>query len=324
MKPRIALIGARRARQGLGPFVARFLQAAGAEVCAHVGSSHGHSASTSKALADILGHACPGYPDLHALQTDHQVHALAILCPPEFHADYLQQALAHGLHTLCEKPLVLHWQGALPQLTIGIPALLDNFAKRGLVLAENCQWPHVLPSFWQLFPDQPRALDSFAMGLSPSAKGAVMGIDSLSHPLSLLQALAPGSASVKDIHVQGKPGPGPRRIAFTYVTAAAEVPVQVHLEDSPERPRPAWLKINDQRADRLIRPEDYAIFLAAQGNQVAVPDPLEAHLRQWVGQIQATFAGSPPPNVAPLLDRARMLQDLVQAFPPSDFESPQP
>lgn len=324
LKPRIALVGAGRTRQGLGPFVARFFKAAGAQVCGHVGRSAASRAATSEHLQGILGHPCPGYTDLASLHAAQEVHALAILCPPEFHLTYLQQAADLGLHTLCEKPLVLRWKRGEPDVEFGVREIVTTFSQRGLVLQENCQWPHVLPSFRRLCGETLAPVQRFAMGLSPSAHGVTMGVDSLSHPLSLLQALLPGPARVEAAKVVGTTTAGPRSLRFSYVAGSQTVAAEVHLEDSPERPRPAWLKINGQRADRLIRAEDYAIFLEAEGRRVAVPDPLETHLRGFVESIQHVRAGAAPPPTDALLDRATMLQALLRAFPASDHPPSSP
>ena len=55
--PRIGLIGARRVRQGLGPFVAQFLSELGAEIPAFLGTS---ASSVQAATEDLEKHGVEG------------------------------------------------------------------------------------------------------------------------------------------------------------------------------------------------------------------------------------------------------------------------
>jgi hypothetical protein len=313
--PSIALIGARRAHQGLGPFVAKFLAQAGARIPAFVGTTRASNDLAAQELRSIAGLECAGYTDLEPLLGGHGIHAIAILSPPETHAHYLGKALEHGLHVLCEKPFVLNGRDALGETE----ALLKRFEHAGLLVAENCQWPRLLPAYRELFgPDALRAPRRFAMGLAPSSQGVHMGSDSLSHPLSLLQALDPGPARVSQVEVQVHAPRGPFTVAFRFQGPTRELECEVHLADTPERPRPAWFQFDSNRAQRLIRASDYAIFLGDGSRQVQAPDPMEIHLREFVHDLGRTLAGSNPTGPAPLLHRAHMLTDLLAAFPPSD------
>ncbi|MCA9001215.1 MAG: Gfo/Idh/MocA family oxidoreductase [Planctomycetes bacterium] len=310
--PSIALIGARRAHQGLGPFVAKFLAQAGASIPAFLGTSQESNRLAAEELRSIAGLVCEGFTDLDELLRAHEVHALAILSPPETHAQYLEQALERGLHVLCEKPFVLEGRDGAD----GVEALLKGFREQGLLVRENCQWPRLLPAFEELFgAESLRAPKRFAMGLSPSSEGVNMGSDSLSHPLSLLQALDPGLARVCDVRVQGDGGPGPHTVHFRTLGPRLEMDCEVHLADSPERPRPAWFQFDSNRAQRLIRASDYAIFLGHADRLVPAPDPMESHLRGFVHDLALTLHGTPAPDTSPILHRARMLTDLLAAFP---------
>jgi len=77
--------------------------------------------------------------------------------------------------------------------------IVAAFAERGLLLYENCQWPFALSGFERLHPGSlaapPREL---RMELQPASHGLAALGDSLSHPLSLLQALVPGDAPAVD------------------------------------------------------------------------------------------------------------------------------
>ena len=139
-------------------------------------------------LAEALGHEPRGYVDLDTMLAAEPLDALAILSPAVHHATCLEAALAARLHCLCEKPLV--WGVADPTGTAR--RLVEGFASAGLTLFENCQWPYTLEAFEALQPGVLSATPRrFEMELAPSVSGPPMLVDSLSHPLSVLQALAP-------------------------------------------------------------------------------------------------------------------------------------
>jgi len=187
--PRVALIGARRVRQGLGPFVGRFLAKHGATVVGVLGTRMDSARQAAAGLEGQVGHAVPAYVDLSSLVAETRPDALAILSPHESHEGYLAAALQAGLHVLCEKPLLFGGE----ELERRAASLVDGFRSRRLLLMENCQWPELLPSYLALCPPaEPQAPRSFAMQLSPaSEQPRAMLADCLSHPLSMLQSLAP-------------------------------------------------------------------------------------------------------------------------------------
>src|SRR5262249_45336547 len=137
-----------------------------------------------------LGHPVAARADAAVLCAE-GIDALLVCSPAEHHLAALEAAVAAGVPVLCEKPLVAGPQGA-PGARV-----VERFAARGLVLAENCQWPRVLPGLDQLQPSRPGSTPrSVERGLGPSEAGPTMVTECLSHLLSLAQAVAPVTAQV--------------------------------------------------------------------------------------------------------------------------------
>jgi len=312
--PRVALVGARRVRQGLGPFVARDLAAAGVEISVVLGTSAESATSAARELAERFGIRARPHTSLEELLAKEPLDALAILSPAETHERYLRAALDSRLHVLCEKPLV--W-GAADFAQRG-RELVDGFRARGLLLEENCQWPHVLDAFRALHPgwdgSPPR---SYAMLLAPAARGLDALRDALSHPLSVLQVLCPDPnphlEAIRFERVSRKPET--LRVGFVYCTKDARVVCAVDLLADAQVPRPAALEIDGLRAERRIRLPDYRMELADGERTVPLPDPLARHLAVFATQLQSVLAGSAPPDPAPIACRLALLRALVDAFP---------
>jgi len=253
---RAVVIGARRTRQGTGPFVVRALKAAGVEVAGVVASS---PESAEKAAADHDAAA----PDL-----------VAVCSPVRFHGAHVAAAADAGCHCLCEKPLL--WEpGASAR------DLVDRFEDRLLdVLA---QWPSVLPAYLQLYPLAALPPATFAMTLGPITAGAEAVVDSAPHALSLLWA-ACGPGWVENARAAALPdGAEGLDLGFEYHFGAGTTRARLTLFRTPEPPRPAELSFDGLRARRRVSLPAYRQFLVADdGREVALPDPLALVVADFV------------------------------------------
>jgi predicted dehydrogenase len=310
--PRVGIIGARRARQGLGPFVARDLVAAGAQVpCFAVTSER----SIAPARAEIERHAgvSPrGYADVDRMLDGEALDAVAILSPAESHAEHLWRAAERGLAALCEKPLV--W--GTPDLAADASRIVAAFADRKLLLYENCQWPCALPDFARLHPGALAAPPlRFRMELQPAAPGLGALRDSLPHPLSLLQTLLPGEAAIDGFRAAALAGPDPGlRIEFRYRSGGRSCDVAVVLWYSERRPRRAALEIDGRVAERVVAPETYQLSFAASGRTVPIDDPLTILVDDFVARLRAPDEADRRSRARDIEERMRLLAELASAY----------
>ncbi len=308
LSPRIGLIGARRVRQGLGPFVARDLHALGAEVACVLGTS---AASAERAVRELrsFGVEASAWHDLDAMLRAGPLDALAILSPPETHESDLRAALDARLHVLCEKPFV--WGGSAPADLAA--ELCAAFEASGLGIVENCQWPCTLPAFARLHPGALEApCERFEMRLSPASTGERMLVDSISHPLSVLQALAPDRAAGLEALEFAPEGPGALTLRFGWRTAQGLTACEVRLVRSESTPREAGYGVNGLWAERLVRKSDYSMLFAAGDRSVELPDPLRLLLAGFVGGL----ADDVPQTASPwqIVQRMQMLESIAKAY----------
>jgi len=287
-------------RQGLGPFVARHLVALGAEVPGFLATRPETIAESERALG------ARGYTDLGVLLAKERPDALAILSPSETHERYLEAALEARVAVLCEKPLV--WNG--PGLARRAAGIAERFAAAGLLLRESCQWPYTLPAYRVLHPGV-GPVRGFAMRLSPAAREPrqMLG-DSLSHPLSLLQALTGGAeARAEDVSIRAQPGELDLR--FAYRTPRETVASELRLRASERLPREAGYAVNGHWAEREIRPSDYAFRFRDGSREVDVPDPLRELLRDFLAAL-----GAPRAPLDPAIPRRMaLLEQILDALP---------
>jgi GFO/IDH/MocA oxidoreductase family protein len=326
--PRVAIVGVRRLRQGLGQHFAHWLAAAGAQVPAFVGRTP-ESIDEGRRLLLARGIDARGFTSLDALLAAEPVEALVIASPAETHAHWLREALRRNLHVLCEKPLV--WGDE--EDVLGVHTLSYEFLARRLLLLEHCQWPFTLPAFARLHPgvlDQP--LRTFEMELAPSSRGEAMLVDTMSHPFSLVQAVTARHFRWEDVG-----GPILRAWFSTHRPDADRLEVEaglfdgngsrrvamkVRLTSTADQPRPAAYVVNGQRAERLIRLPDYAMTLADGEREVPLEDPMKLAVADFVrALVEARLPFAERPNRGPDLRRAheipvrmRFVAGIVSAF----------
>ena len=310
---RTAVVGVVRRRQGLGAYTARHLVAAGAEVVGFVASRAGTIPDGEASLA-AQGVAAPGFTSLTELAAARRPDAVVVACPARHHEAYLREALRLGLHVLCEKPLVA---GSADDAAVA-GELVDAFRARGLLLVEQVQWPCTLGGYRALHPNAAQVPPRhFEMLLSPAGRGRSMLVDALSHPLSMVQALAEPTGDVEGLCFSvaspgfsiaspgfsvASPGgtasgfstrsaeAGRLRVAFRVPTAEAGVVVNVRLETHPSQPRPAGYGVNGLWATRRVRLPEYALSLRAEGQgprEVDLVDPLAALVAEFVAAATA-------------------------------------
>lgn len=309
--PRVGIIGARRKHQGLGPFVARHLAAAGASVPCFAGTSEASVAEAQRELARELGAAPAGYTDVRRMLAEQRLDALAVLTPVEHHAEGLELALEHGLATLCEKPLV--W-GDARALARG-RALVGAFSARGVLLVENCQWPYTLRCFEALHPGAlARPPRRFEMHLSPASSGERMLVDALPHFLSLLQALGrEPAAELADVRFSTRaPDASALELALAWKTRSAAIEARFALRSSERLPRAAGYAIDGLRAERHVSLPDYAQRFADGEREVPLADPLALLVADFAAALRGGRAD--PGEPARIAFRLEALDRIVRVF----------
>lgn len=301
---RVGLVGARRVRQGLGPFVARDLTSLGARVT-HV---LGRTSETAAAAADgVAKHAGTRPAPLHDADAfdEAELDAVCVLTPKGHHLEAVERALARGRHVLVEKPLLWHGPDVDGPDVHGprgwgerAGALEERFAARGLAFGVNAQWPWTLDAFAALEGAPADAPARLEMGLSPASTGRDMIGDALPHPLSLALALRPDVHTVETCQITTD---GEVNLVVEATLSGSKGPFQVRAAlDGAERtaPRTAWYAIDGVRVDRCVRAADYALFLRSGSRIVDMEDPLHGRLASFCEDVRRAEAGGRSPRAA--------------------------
>ncbi len=306
----VAVLGARRVRQGTGEFVARELVRRGWRVPAIVGTTAASVEAARAGLRERHGIDARGYTSLAALLEREAVDAVAVCSPHEAHLAQLELALEARLHVFAEKPL--YWRQGLAaadpaevEETVG--RLVDRALEVGRYVHLNAQWPYTLESFYGLHPEaratRPAAL---RMWLSPMTVGADAVVDAGSHLISMLQALlGPGHLDDAQVALEGERA----RVSCTYVHAAGATSAELLLARCDAPPRPAGYALDGRAVERRIAMPSYQFSFEAEGRTVPVRDPLSASVEDFMTSV----ASGRRPDRAALVQGMTQLQALVRA-----------
>lgn len=309
---RIGLVGAGRTRNGLGPFLARHLAAAGARVIAVAGRSLPRTTAAAAALAADLGHPVAAHASVEDLVARGDLDGLVIASPIDSHLRCLAAAAAAGVPTLCEKPL------GPPADFAGVEAALAHFAARVLLLVENCQWPYALSAVRRLLGAG--GLDDvgeFTMRLSPLARGWDMVAEALSHFLSVAQVLRPLGREARVVAAEFStrdPGATAMSVSFTLQGSFAPLACRLDLERHETQPRPAWMTFDGRRVDREIELPRYHWRFGSGSSSESCGDPQADLVYSFAELIQEPDLDRTTALAEDIRQRARLFRDIRSAF----------
>ncbi len=313
---RVGVVGARKAVQGIGAFVARAFAAAGCDVVAIAGTSDATVRQAADDLQRKWGLSPQPFVDTGEMLARSRLDVLAICSPAGHHKPALRLGLEAGAHVLCEKPL--WWEPGLlaggaagrQQLAADVAELARGFAARGRLLALNTQWPFTLEAYRRLFPTaEAGGVRQLRMLLSPARTGAAMIVDAAPHALSLLVALlGPGTVEAPDVR-RPLGDDTALDLHFGYRHAAGSAAVELILRHAPRQPRPAGYGLNGHWAERLVALPDYTMSLAGGWSRVDLPDPLD----RLVADFAARARRGETADERVLVESLTLLRDLVAA-----------
>ncbi len=265
MTIRVAVIGPRRRREGLGPFLVKYLLQHGAELVAVATSRKETARQAVEEIHHRWGVRPRGYDSVGELLRDERLDAVVICSPTHLHLQHLQMAAAMGLHILCEKPLCFDGKHS-PALTIR--GMVHQMRRERRVLMVNHPWPFTLEAFRRLYPQvlaPGGPARDVRVWLAPSCTGVDMIPHALTHALSLLQALS--AAEGRLLHLNVRPQRSGQGnicgwdIAFLYGHEHGSTVFRAQLVQQAQQPRQAGYAVDLQWVRRRILWPEYKLYL---------------------------------------------------------------
>ena len=278
---KVALIGSRRKRSGIGQYIAHYFHQNGASVTAVLGTTE-KSASIAAAELEHYGIDATPYTDFTTMAENTVFDTVVIASPTSTHYAYLIQSLKAGAHIFCEKPFVFSEENDIEKMLKGIFSHADA---ENLTVGMNSQWPFSLPFYEELCGSiDPGKIDRFFIRLSPICTGREMILESVPHALSILYCIC-GSGTLGNIAVE-HPHEEHLTIHADYRTQNTRLTVEIELIRNEFPPRELAFGFNDMLVRRTLHLDTYDIFFNYANRTRKIVDPLDLSVQDFMASVR--------------------------------------
>lgn len=278
---RVSIIGARRTRNGIGEYIAKYFHQQKARVISVLGTTEETSQLAAAALEKYGIHAVP-YRDFDQMVERENPDVIVIASPPITHLEYLTKSLRKGLHIFCEKPLLWPIEGE-PERLVG--EMLNSAKEKGLTVAMNTQLPFALEEYEALCgPIELEKSNRFFIRLSPTLSGKEMIPDSVPHALSLLYSQF-GTGRISNLEYERRDRHD-MDIRFTYLGREKGCEVQIKLVRKEQPPRDLRFGFNNRIVERKLDLSDYTMSFEYGTTQIRVRDPLQKAVASFLEAVE--------------------------------------
>jgi len=303
---RVSIIGARRNRNGIGEYLAKYFNQQKASVVAVLGTSEESSHAGASALQKYGIEAAP-YVKFDKMVAEKNPQVVVIGSPADTHYAYLTQSIDSGLNVFCEKPLF--WP-VLGKVEEAVGEVLERAKKKKVTVAMNCQLPFAMEGYERLCGKvEAKDPSRFFIRLSPAFAGKEMIPDSVPHALSLLYFQF-GEGRLGDVSFEIRE-PDEMDIRFKYLAEKSGCEVHVKLVRNEEQPRPLEFGFNDRIVRRTLSLQDYGIHFEYGDKQVQIEDPLKRSVASFIEAVEQRK--EPFMGYAHILNNMALLKTIYDA-----------
>jgi predicted dehydrogenase len=294
---KIALIGGRRKRSGIGPFIGNSFHRAGAAVVAVLGTTDATAREAAAALTQY-GINAAAHTDFNRMLRAAQPDAVAIASPAATHLDYLRESVEAGVHVFCEKPFIWDAPG---DVTGTLTRIFSAAERRKATVAMNSQWPFSLPFYEALCgPLRSKIVSSFYMRLSPQCSGREMIVEAVPHALSLLYCVC-GEGAVSNLTATARADE--MTIHFDYTGDGPGCAAEIRLTRQYTQPRDFSFGFNGHIVNRRLELKRYDIYFNYADRSCKIEDPLDLSVKDFISSIRE--------GKAPLIGKAHIIDTTL-------------
>src|SRR4030042_2959218 len=140
---KVSIIGAGRARNGIGEYIGKYFHQHGGKVTSVLGTTEKTSLQACSTLRKYRIEARP-YTDFNEMVRIEMPEVVVIASPSSTHYEYLLKSIDSGLHIFCEKPFI--W-GDLTNIPKTAEEIFSQAREKKLTIAMNSQWPFAVTDY---------------------------------------------------------------------------------------------------------------------------------------------------------------------------------
>lgn len=277
---KVAIIGARRNRNGIGEYIGKYFHKNGATITSVLGTAEKTAQHASSALWKYGIRSTP-YSDFYEMVESEKPDTAVIASPSPTHYDYLVKCIHFGLNVFCEKPFIWQETGDTPGIT---QTILQRANQRNVTVAMNSQWPFSVRYYEEICGPIDRVGPStFFISMSPLSYGKDMIPESVPHALSILYFVL-GDGKIANLHLEHDEEE--ITIRFRYKSQITYCDVVIHLRRKEGQPRDFCFGFNDRVARRFLDLENYDIYFSYEGRKIKISDPLELSVQDFIEAVK--------------------------------------
>ncbi|HXX33942.1 MAG TPA: Gfo/Idh/MocA family oxidoreductase [Thermodesulfobacteriota bacterium] len=293
----VSIIGAGRARNGIGEYIGKYFHKLGARVTSVLGTTEKTSFRASSALKKYGIEAHP-YTTFEEMVRDEKPDVVVIASPSSTHYEYLLKCVDSGLHIFCEKPFL--W-GDPTYIQERAEDVIDKAREKKITIAMNSQWPFSADDYERICGEVRIAeTNRFSMRMSPFSPGRVMIPESVPHPLSILYCRL-GSGKIEGLNFESD-REEEVSIRFTYLFGTRACDVLIRLVHQKTQPRELSYGFNNRVVSRGLDLKNYEIYFHYGNKKVKITDPLELSVKNFMEAIEK--------GTEPLIGTAHILHNM--------------
>ncbi len=273
---KVSIIGAGRARNGIGEYIGKYFHRHGGEVTSVLGTTGKTSLQACSALRKYGIEARP-FTDFNEMVRIERPDVVVIASPSSTHYEYLLKSIDSGLHIFCEKPFI--W-GDLTNIPKTLEEIFSQAREKKLTIAMNSQWPFAVTDYEKICGKvEVRERNTFFIKMAPPLPGREMISESVPHALSLLYCLL-GDGEIEDLNFESG-GEGEMGIRFTYRFGTKACEAFIRLAYQETQPRDFSFGLNDRIVFRSLGLENYEIYFNYGNKKLRIIDPLESSVKNF-------------------------------------------
>lgn len=277
---KVAIIGAGRARNGIGEYIGKYFHQHGGDVISALGTTE---KTTLQACSALRKYGIEAHPYIHF---DEMVRAerpevVVIASPSSTHYEYLLRSIDSELHVFCEKPFLRADQANLLKT---VEEIFEKARTKRLIIAMNSQWPFALNDYKKICGEvRIEKKNSFFIKMAPPVKGREMILESVPHALSLLYCLL-GDGEIEDLKFESN-GEREMSIRFTYLSKTDACDALIQLAYQETQPRDFSFGLNGLIVFRSLDLERYEIYFNYEDKKMRITDPLESSVKNFMEAV---------------------------------------
>lgn len=292
MDLKVSIIGARRVKEGTGPFIAKFFIEEGCKITSVLGTHRKSLNQVQKEFYEKYRIQINTYRNIEKLMKLENPNIVVITSPKETHFFYIKKLLKYKCNIFCEKPLIWNCENSFnKKLLTKLKFIEDILHKKNSLLQLTNQWPYSINSFCRIYNIKSIKnikIKRFKMTLTSAEEKKDTLAETLPHPISMVE-LVFGYGEFEDIKFKkiNTKSRKSLRIESNFISKKGNLKTTFVINFSSQTPRPASYSINQMAVHRFVDiKNNYQMYFKSNKQKYIIKDPMRQSVSNFINKIK--------------------------------------